>query len=124
MKKIILSLLAIAALTLNCKAQYTGPGSGSEVSSVKYILDNATKLDRSDAFVKIEGFIFEKINGENYWFKDDTGKIKVEIDHEDLPSEPFNEKTKIRILGEVDHDLLSGCEIEAKAVEIIKEETK
>lgn len=124
MKRSVMFLFAVAALAFSCEAQYTAPGSGTEVSSVKYILDNAAKLDRSEAFVKIEGTIFGKINGEDYWFKDDTGEIKVEIDYEDLPSESFDENTKMRILGEVDHELFSGSKIDAKVVEIIKEQTE
>lgn len=122
MKRSILLLFTVAASFISCEAQYTGPGSTIEVSTISYVLENAAKLDRKEKVIKVEGNIIEKITNETYWFQDVTGKIKVEIDSEDLPVTPFDETTKIRILGEVDHDLLTGSEIEAKIIEIVKTE--
>jgi len=101
------------------QAQYKGAGSDSKLFSVKEITDQASKLDRSDALVKVQGFVIEKINGDKYWFQDATGKICVEIDKKKLPAVPFDEKTELLISGEVDNDFLGGIEVEAKQVEIV-----
>ena len=98
-------------------AQYTGPGAEPKTLTVKEIHSNASKLDRSDALVSIRGYITEKINEEDYWFSDSTGKIKVEIDRKRLPSVPFNDKTEVVLKGEVDYDLLEGVEVEVKFFE-------
>lgn len=100
-------------------AQYTGPGSQALSHTVKEVSDNALKLDRKDTMVKLKGFIVEKIKEEDFWFQDSTGKIKVEIDKKHLPQTPFNEKTEVVIVGEVDYDLLEGTEIEVKKMEIV-----
>lgn len=120
MKKIAITLAFVAAVA-TASAQYEGPGGGNntQVVTVKYVLDNASKLDRNDNIVTIKGFIVEKINEDDYWFKDESGKIKVDIDTKKLPQTAFNEKTLILIKGEVDHDLLGGTEIEAERVEIV-----
>lgn len=100
------------------QAQYKGPGANSQVMTVKDINNKASRLDRSDTLVKIQGFVIQQINGDTFWFQDATGKIKVEIEKKQLPAVPFNEKTELIIIGEVDYDLLEGTEIEAKQVEI------
>jgi len=118
-----LSKILVAGLFMiiagSAQAQYKGAGSTSKLFSVKEITEQASKLDRSDAVVKIQGFIIEKISGDKYWFQDATGKICIEIDHKKLPTVPFDEKTKLVISGEVDNDFLGGIEIEAKQVEIL-----
>ncbi|MBW8324407.1 MAG: NirD/YgiW/YdeI family stress tolerance protein [Prolixibacteraceae bacterium] len=101
------------------QAQYKGAGSASKLFSVKQIKEQASKLDRSDAVVKMQGFIIEKISGDKYWFQDATGKICIEIDKKRLPAVPFDEKTELIIIGEVDNDFLGGIEVEAKQVEIL-----
>ncbi|SHE97721.1 TIGR00156 family protein [Mariniphaga anaerophila] len=116
-KKTMLAVL-FAGFFGNANAQYTGPGSQAADHTVKQVSDNALKLDRKDTMVKIKGFIVEKIKDENYWFQDSTGKIRVEIDKKHLPATPFNDKTEVVIIGEVDYDLLEGTEIEVKKIEI------
>jgi len=98
-------------------AQYTGPGSKAGLKTVKEVSDNALKLDRKDTMVKLQGFIVEQMGDDNYWFKDSTGKIRIEIDKKHLPATPFNDGTEMIIIGEVDYDLLEGTEVEVKQVE-------
>lgn len=100
------------------QAQYKGPGTNSKYFTVKEVTKQASKLDRSDTLVKLQGFIIRQENGETYWFQDVTGKIRVEIEKKKLPLEPFDEKTEVIITGEVDYDLLEGTEIEVKHIEI------
>lgn len=95
-------------------AQFTGKGSQPKTITVEEVVDKAAKLDRKDTLVELEGFILEKIDDDTYWFQDDTGKIKVEIDQRHLPTQTFNENNKIKLVGEVDYDMLEGTEIEVK----------
>jgi uncharacterized protein (TIGR00156 family) len=101
------------------QAQFNGAGSNSKFLSVKEVKEQASQLDRSDALVKIQGFIIEKISDDKYWFQDATGKIRLEIDKKKLPAVPFNEKTELVLSGEVDNDFLGEIEVEAKLVEIV-----
>jgi uncharacterized protein (TIGR00156 family) len=101
------------------QAQFNGAGTTNKLLSVKEVKDQASQLDRTDAMVKIQGFIIEKISDEEYWFQDATGKIRLEIDKNKLPAVSFNEKTELVIRGEVDNDFMGEIEVEAKQVEIL-----
>lgn len=57
-------------------------------------------------------------NDDKYEFKDASGTITVEIDNEDLPAVAFNDKTKVKLTGEVEKNLMSR-EIDVDLVEII-----
>ncbi|MER1156793.1 NirD/YgiW/YdeI family stress tolerance protein, partial [Pseudomonas aeruginosa] len=48
-----------------------------------------------------------------------TGSMKVEIDDEDFPPVEINDKTRVKLTGEVDRDLV-GREIDVEFVEVIK----
>lgn len=122
MEQVKYFLLTAAACFIfsSIQAQYTGPGAKVDFSTVKEVIDNASKLDKSDKQVKLNGFVTEQINNDTFWFKDSTGKIRVEIEKKQIPAIPFNEKTELIIIGEVDYDLLEGCEIEVDSL-IIKQ---
>lgn len=94
-------------------AGYTGPGA-QLVNTV-----SAAQAASDDTPVVLQGHIVQRLNDhERYTFKDATGTITVEIDDEDLPLVPFNEKTLVKLIGEVDRGLMSR-EIDVDRVEII-----
>jgi uncharacterized protein (TIGR00156 family) len=99
--------------------QFQGPGVLDKTYSVKEIIDNASRLDRSDALVKVQGYIVKQINADTYEFKDKTGTIKIEIDKKRLPSNPFDDKTELILIGEVDNDIFAPVEIEVKEVHFV-----
>lgn len=99
-------------------AQYTGPGSSAQLYKVKDASDQALKLDRKDIMVKLQGYVVEQITDENYWFQDSSGRIKIEIEKKHMPAEPFDHKTEITIVGEMDYDLLEGTEFEVKHITV------
>jgi uncharacterized protein (TIGR00156 family) len=106
---ILAPLFSTAALA----AGYTGPGAQS-VTTVAAANDAA-----DDTPVVLQGFVTKKINNDDkYEFKDNTGTITVEIDDEDLPPTPFNDKTKVKLTGEVEKHLMSR-EVDVDIVEII-----
>lgn len=102
--------------------QYTGPGSVAklEVMSVKQVKEQAAELDKTDKLVKLQGYITEQINEDTYWFEDSSGRVWVEIDEDELPGKPFDEKTELTIIGEVDYDLLEEVEVEVERILGIK----
>ena len=78
-KHFLIPLLAVFFFT-NVNAQYTGPGATVDLTTVKEVLDNASKLDKSDNQVKLQGYVIEQINNDTFWFKDKSGKIRIEIE--------------------------------------------
>lgn len=117
-KKFIAAIAFTLGTSLNSFAQYTGPQAKTNLTTVKNVLENASSLDKSDALVKLEGYVVERIKEDEFWFKDSSGKIIVEIERKHFPSFEFNEKTKVVIVGEVDHDLLEGTEIEVESISL------
>ena len=125
MKQLLAAIATFALVLLTAfqgRAQYTGKGSHAERTTVKYVLDNAYKLDKSDVHVKLSGYIIEQIDSDTYWFSDTTGRIQIEVEKKRLPTTPFNETTKLIITGKVDRDLLEETEIEVKDIVFITQE--
>ncbi|WP_437881893.1 YgiW/YdeI family stress tolerance OB fold protein [Pseudomonas sp. LRF_L74] len=107
---VLAPLFSTAALA----SSYTGPGAQT-ITTVA-----AANSAADDSPVVLQGFVTKKINNDDkYEFKDETGTITVEIDDEDLPPTPFNEKTRVKLTGEVEKNLMSR-EVDVDLVEIVK----
>ncbi|KTC37344.1 MAG: YgiW/YdeI family stress tolerance OB fold protein [Pseudomonas sp.] len=107
-------LLAPLFSTAALAAGYTGPGAQA-VTTVA-----AAKDASDDTPVVLQGYVTKKLdNDDKYEFKDSSGTITVEIDDENLPPVPFNDKTLVKLTGEVENGLMKR-EIDVDLVEIIK----
>ena len=105
---ILAPLFSTAALATS----YTGPGAES-VTTVA-----AANKAADDTPVVLQGYVIKKINNDDkYEFKDSTGTITVEIDDEDLPPVAFDDKTLVKLTGEVDKGLLQR-EVDVDRLEI------
>lgn len=82
------------------------------------------KKQADDTFVLLEGYITgsaKSLNAEEYMFKDDSGTIKIEVNKKVWRNQTVTPTTKIRILGEVDHNTVAGStEIEVRQLDIVK----
>ncbi len=116
-----LLLFAMTMVSFLIFGQYQGPGVSDKIYTVKEVKANAIQLDRSDALVKVKGFITKQINGEDYEFKDSTGILRVEIDKKRMPQKPFDETTELIIIGEVDYDILRPVELDVKQIIFVNE---
>lgn len=123
MEKVISVFTMLFAFVTLSLAQYQGPGKVMEQYTVKEIKSNASKLDRTDAIVKIQGFIVKQIDNDTYEFKDSTGTIHIDLDKKKVPGQPFDETTEIIIIGEVDYDLLEPVEIEVDEVIFVNKQS-
>jgi uncharacterized protein (TIGR00156 family) len=94
-------------------AGYTGPGAAPLVNTVAMALDA-----KDDTPVVLEGQIVQRLKGDTYSFRDASGTINVDIDDEDLPATELNEHTRVRLMGEVDRNLMSR-EIDVEYVEVL-----
>lgn len=104
---LVAPLFSTAALA----AGYTGPGAQAitTVAAAQEAVD--------DANVVLQGHIIKKLEDEKYEFKDSSGTITVEIDDEDLPPVAFDDKTKVKLTGEVDKGMMKR-EIDVDLVEV------
>lgn len=102
-----------AAPTTNQPNGYTDSGTPiiTTVTDAKKAADEATVI--------LEGYITRRIdNDDRYEFKDKTGIIIVEIDQDNWRA-PVSNKTKVRLYGEVDKNLIGKTEIDVDHVEIL-----
>lgn len=119
MQRPIFLIAVIATILLgsfSASAQYQGTRSEVREYSVREVLRKAARLDYTDTPVRVRGFIVHQDQGDNYQFRDATGKIRVHIDREDLPQRPFDDKTELILLGDLDYDLWKGSEIDVDQV--------
>jgi uncharacterized protein (TIGR00156 family) len=127
MKKLTMAVTLIAALgtglTGLVHAQYQGPGSKPAKSAARgpiTTVDDVKKRGRDDQQVTLTGHVVKKVSREKYQFRDATGVIRIEIDDDVMPNEPFDDQTKVEIFGEVEKDFLRSVEIDVKAVRLLK----
>ncbi|UMZ12571.1 NirD/YgiW/YdeI family stress tolerance protein [Pseudomonas sp. MPFS] len=107
-------LLAPLFSTAALATGYTGPGAQA-VTTVAAVKDAS-----DDTPVVLQGYVTKKLdNDDKYEFKDSSGTITVEIDDENLPAVAFNEKTLVKLTGEVEKGLMKR-EIDVDLVEILK----
>ncbi len=78
---------------------------------------SARKL-ADDAPVTLEGNIKRHIRGDRYEFVDTTGSIDVKIEQKHWNGQVVNPKTRVRLTGEVDKDLLS-TKVDVKRLEVV-----
>jgi uncharacterized protein YdeI (BOF family) len=98
------------------KAQFVENGSLTDTNSVIKIKENALRLAWSEQRVKVKGFITEQFDEDYFWFEDQSGRIKMEIEPKNMPDIPFNRNTELIISGEVCYPLIGRTYIEAKMV--------
>jgi uncharacterized protein (TIGR00156 family) len=99
-------------------AQFVGSGTETDKTTIVEIKKNAWHLSWSDQRVNVKGFITEQFNEDYFWFEDETGRIKVEIEPNYMPDVPFNVKTEVRINGEVCNPLFGRTYIGALKVDL------
>jgi uncharacterized protein (TIGR00156 family) len=110
-------------LAASAYAQYQGPGSKAAKAAAQgpiTTVADVLKRGRDDQRVTLTGNVVKKVGWEKYLFRDASGAIRIEIDDEVMPAEPFDDKTKVEITGEVERDFLQSVEIDVKAIRILK----
>ena len=80
---------------------FSGPTHG--INSVKAVLDAGMFSD--DTPVMLTGYLVASLGGEIYTFKDNTGTIHVEIDHDKWFGLQATPTTKVTIHGDIDKEL-------------------
>lgn len=116
MKKTLIAL-AIAPLfsTAVFAAGYTGPNSTQPVNTVAQALEA-----KDDTPVVLEGQVVERLKGDNYSFRDDSGTIQVEIDDDEWPAgASVDQNVRVRLTGEVDRGMGSKVEVDVDTLEVL-----
>lgn len=105
----------VAATSGVAQAQYVGPGATPVHQTVAAVLESG----RDDQDVVLRGILLKKVGSDKYLFADQTGQIRVEIDHKDFPSQPISDTTRVEVRGEVEADFLQSPEIDVKRLTVL-----
>ena len=95
---------------------FQGPTAQAKVNTVAEALKAW-----DDTPVTLTGHIVQRLphDDDKYLFRDATGEIMVDIDHELFMGRTVTPETKIRISGEVDKDLMERAAIDVGWLEIL-----
>ncbi len=85
---------------------YTGPGPN-------FVTVEQAKSMADDAAVALKGYIVQRLGGDSYLFKDDTGSITLEISDKRWLGQQVGAEDLVEIYGEIDKDWLD-LEIDVK----------
>ena len=119
---LLLAVLAIIALGAgqapaknNQTGGYAGPGQtgGYTGPGPNFVTVEQAKSMDDDAHVALKGHIVQRIGGDSYLFKDDTGSINLEISDKRWAGQQVDAKNLVEIYGEIDKDWFD-LEIEVK----------
>lgn len=95
--------------TGSVKGGYTGAQSITTVSQIDSLSD--------DTHVVLEGVILKHLGGEKYLFKDSTGEIEIEIDHDDWRGVSVGPEDTVILYGEIDHHHFKATDIDVDRIQ-------
>lgn len=113
--KLYMYMFILGLSTGFSKASYVGPTVEQPVVSVESIKKNPI----DDSKVVVQGYITHKLADDRYKFSDETGNIIVEIDDDEFPARSIDERTLVRISGEIDISNVKEPEIDADEVIVV-----
>lgn len=100
----------------------TGPG-GFQGPTAQAKVNTVAEARKAwdDTPVTLTGNIVQRLphDDDDYLFRDATGEIVVDIDHELFMGRTVTPETKVRIFGEVDKDMMEPVSIDVKFMEIL-----
>lgn len=102
-RAVVGTMFALGLLTASLASAQTGGYAGPTTMptmSVKQVLETG----RDDQKALLRGRIISQDGGEDYTFEDETGRITVEIDRDDLPAAKFDANTVVELIGEIERD--------------------
>jgi uncharacterized protein (TIGR00156 family) len=107
-------MAALLTLPGLAAAQYAGPGAPVTVTTIV-----AAAAARDDTPVVLEGYLIQQVSKDKYIFSDGKDQIRVEIDSKVFPGVTVNERTRVRIHGEVEQEFMKSPEIDVERVEVL-----
>ena len=113
MKKTVLAAALVSAFSLPALAQFTGPSAETKPSTVAQARDSLP-----GTYVTLTGHLVAHVRGEIYTFRDASGEMRVEVDHEIWRNRGVNPGTKVQLIGEVDLGI-SGRYVSVDSLQVV-----
>ena len=120
-------VLALAFPAMAAQGGFQGPGQapgGFQGPTSGVQADTVAKALKAwdDAPVMLTGHIVERVAGsdDKYNFRDATGTIVVEIDHEVFAGRTVTPADRVRLSGKLDKEMMDPTKVDVKVLEILK----
>jgi uncharacterized protein (TIGR00156 family) len=113
--KTTLFVVSVSA-SLSALATYIGPSSYPVYRTVAEVI----KDGKDDEMAVLTGNVIKRVGKERFIFRDATGEIRLDIDQEKMPSQPFDEKSIVEVSGEVEREFMRSVEIDVHTIRIVK----
>lgn len=111
---IIIGGICLATTTID-NTNSNSPFLGEKIIQIKDL-----NYSYDDRYITLKGYIVEKLSDETFLFKDETGKIYIEIDRdEQYLLRNVDSNTFVEITGEYDHNTFKPNKIDIKNLKII-----
>lgn len=112
----MIALILSVGMASHAQAQYAGPGALPVVTSLSEVLERPV----DDQRVRLQGHLVKQLSSDKYLFSDGRQEMRVEIDHEDLPTTPIDQNVTLLIEGEVEKDFMTSPEIDVDRLSILQ----
>ena len=114
-------VLALAFPAMAAQGGFQGPGQAPGGFQGPTSVVKALKA-WDDAPVMLTGHIVERVAGsdDKYNFRDATGTIVVEIDHEVFAGRTVTPADRVRLSGKLDKEMMDPTKVDVKVLEILK----
>jgi len=108
----ILTLLSTAGLSFAAQGGFNAPaaaahGGGYSGPGPAIMTIEQAKSMRDDSHVTLQGNIVQHLGKDKYLFRDATGTIVVEIDHDEWGGQNIGPNDTVELYGEVDKEWMS-----------------
>lgn len=113
-RKFTTALLLLGFATSNAMAQFVGPGERGDGISVAQAAERRPGSD-----VTVTGNIVAHLEGEKYRFRDESGDIRIEVEHALWQGREVRPGTRVRLRAEVDFDL-AGRYLWVESLEVLE----
>jgi len=110
---LLLALFTIICITGTqlAEAQFVDNGDVNKITDIQ-------EMDDGEMII-LQGYIVDRLDDDEFLFRDDTGEIEVEIDDDIWQGQPVDPETEVRIYGEIDIDSrTSSIDVETTSVEV------
>ena len=121
--RLLLSCVMVLALAFPAMAAQGGfQGPGQAPGGFQGPTSGVQADTWDDAPVMLTGHIVERVAGsdDKYNFRDATGTIVVEIDHEVFAGRTVTPADRVRLSGKLDKEMMDPTKVDVKVLEILK----
>lgn len=114
--RILLAAMLFVFMAVPAHAEFKGPGTTTPVTEASQV---AKASDDTPCVLK--GNIVEKVanSDDKYIFRDNSGEIKVEIDHKVFAGRTVTPDMEVILKGKVDTKTMKPNEVDVKVLEIV-----